>query len=90
MKDLPKVLTWQLEWDSNLRPSGCKAPNLPLCVVVSMLFGSFCMYLGNTYAYVCMSIFIHSFIMSISIAPLQGDYSGVLLIPAWLRRTVFR
>ena len=24
---LPKVLTWQLEWDLNLRPSGRKAPN---------------------------------------------------------------
>ena len=22
--------TWWLEWDSSLRPSGCKAPNLPL------------------------------------------------------------
>src|SRR6218665_1724509 len=30
VKDLPKVCTWQLEWDSNLRPSGRKAPNLPL------------------------------------------------------------
>src|SRR6218665_440773 len=30
MKDLPKVHTWWLEWDSNLRTSGCKAPNLPL------------------------------------------------------------
>jgi len=28
-------------------------------------------------------IFIHSFIMSISIAPLQGDYSGALPIPVW-------
>src|SRR6218665_4016415 len=28
--DLPKVPTWQLDWDSNLRPSGRKAPNLPL------------------------------------------------------------
>ena len=27
LKDLPKVLTWWLEWDSNLRPSGWKAPN---------------------------------------------------------------
>ena len=27
VKDLPKVLTWWLEWDSNLRPSGPKAPN---------------------------------------------------------------
>src|SRR6218665_372102 len=30
MKDLPKVPTWRLEWDSNLRPFGRKAPNLPL------------------------------------------------------------
>src|SRR6218665_2460931 len=30
MKDLPKVPTWRLQWDSNLRPSGRKAPNLPL------------------------------------------------------------
>src|SRR6218665_635801 len=30
VKDLPKVLTWWLEWDSNLRPSGRRAPNLPL------------------------------------------------------------
>ena len=27
VKDLPKVLTWRLEWDSNLQPSGRKAPN---------------------------------------------------------------
>ena len=27
MKDLPKVPTWQLEWDSNLQPSVRKAPN---------------------------------------------------------------
>ena len=27
VKDLPKVLAWRLEWDSNLRPSGRKAPN---------------------------------------------------------------
>ena len=31
LKDLPKVPTWQLEWDLKLRPSGRKAPNLPLC-----------------------------------------------------------
>src|SRR6218665_3111174 len=30
VKDLPKVPTWQLEWDSNPRPSGRNAPNLPL------------------------------------------------------------
>src|SRR6218665_952647 len=30
VKDLPKVPTWWLEWDSNLRPSGRKALNLPL------------------------------------------------------------
>ena len=30
VKDLPKVRTRRLEWDSNLRPSGRKAPNLPL------------------------------------------------------------
>ena len=30
VKDLPKVPTWRVEWDSNLRPSGRKAPNLPL------------------------------------------------------------
>jgi len=29
VKDLPKVLAWQLEWYSNLRHSGRKAPNLP-------------------------------------------------------------
>src|SRR6218665_588527 len=27
---MPKVPMWRLEWDSNLRPSGHKAPNLPL------------------------------------------------------------
>ena len=27
VKDLPKALTWQLEWDSNLRISRRKAPN---------------------------------------------------------------
>ena len=30
MKDLPKFPMWQLEWDSNLRPSACKTLNLPL------------------------------------------------------------
>ena len=30
VKDLPKVPTWWLEWDSNLQHSGRKAPNLPL------------------------------------------------------------
>src|SRR6218665_3609023 len=30
MKDLSKITTWQIEWDSNLRPSRCKAPYLPL------------------------------------------------------------
>jgi len=25
VKDLPKVLTWRLEWDSNVQPSACKA-----------------------------------------------------------------
>ena len=30
VKDLPKVPTWQLEWDLNLQPSKRKAPNLPL------------------------------------------------------------
>src|SRR6218665_1267145 len=30
VKDLSKVPTWRLEWDSNLRPSRGKAPNLPL------------------------------------------------------------
>src|SRR6218665_1063702 len=30
VKDLSKVPTWRLEWDSNLRPSGRKAPNLPM------------------------------------------------------------
>ena len=29
-KDLPKIPMWQVKWDSNLRPSGHKAPNLPL------------------------------------------------------------
>src|SRR6218665_626783 len=26
--DLPKVPMWWLEWDSNLQPFGCKAPNI--------------------------------------------------------------
>ena len=30
MKDLSKVPKWQLECNSNLRPSGHKAPNLPM------------------------------------------------------------
>src|SRR6218665_95609 len=29
-KNLPKVPTWWLKWDSNVRPSGHKAPDLPL------------------------------------------------------------
>jgi len=30
VKDLPRVPTWWVDWDSNLQPSGCKAPKLPL------------------------------------------------------------
>jgi len=30
VKDLPKVPTWWLEWDSKLQPSGREAPNIPL------------------------------------------------------------
>src|SRR6218665_1989241 len=30
VKDLPKVPTWRPEWDSNLRPSGRKAPTCHL------------------------------------------------------------
>jgi len=30
VKDLPKVPTWQLDRESNLRPFGPKAPNLPM------------------------------------------------------------
>src|SRR6218665_2234712 len=30
VKDLPKVPTWRLEHDSNLRPSGRKASTLPM------------------------------------------------------------
>src|ERR687897_366278 len=30
VKDLPKVPRQRLEWDSNPRPSGHKAPNVPL------------------------------------------------------------
>src|SRR6218665_2659105 len=29
VKDLPNFPRWWLQWDSNLCPSGCKAPNLP-------------------------------------------------------------
>jgi len=32
-----------------------------------------------------MNSFIHLFIMSISIVPLQGDYLGVLPISVWLK-----
>jgi len=35
-------------------------------------------------------IFIHSFIMSSSLASLQGDYSGVLPISVGPKRKVFR
>ena len=31
VKALPRVPMWRLEWDSNLRPSGHKEPDLPLC-----------------------------------------------------------
>ena len=37
VKDLPKVLTWRLVRYSNLRPSGRKAPNLPLSLHSSHL-----------------------------------------------------
>ena len=40
--------------------------------------------------YVCIYACINSFIMQISIAPLQGDYSGTLPIPARLKSTVFK
>ena len=39
VKDLPKVPTWRLEWDSNLQPSGWKAPNLPLSHHTPHIFG---------------------------------------------------
>src|SRR5688572_8568201 len=32
VKDLPRVPTRRLEVDSNPQPSGCKAPNIPLCI----------------------------------------------------------
>ena len=34
--------------------------------------------------------FIHSFILNISVALLQGDYSGALQIPVRSKRKVFR
>jgi len=39
-----------------------------------------------------MYSFIHSFIHyeHFYISPLQGDYSGALPIPVWLKRKVFR
>ena len=36
VKDLPKVPTWQLERDSNPRPFGRKAPNLPMSHYASL------------------------------------------------------
>jgi len=30
LKDLPKAPMWRLTWNLSLRPSGRKAPNLPL------------------------------------------------------------
>src|SRR6218665_4188903 len=44
---------------------------------------------GSIYT-VFLSLFIHSFILNISIALLQGDYSGALPIPARPKRKVFR
>ena len=35
VKDLPKVPMRRLEWDSNLRPFGGKAPNLPMSHITS-------------------------------------------------------
>jgi len=48
-KDLPKVPTWQLEWNSNLRPSGRKALNPPLShqVMVSHWYMQRFIYLLN-------------------------------------------
>src|SRR6218665_163261 len=56
VKDLPKVATWELEWDSKLRPSGRKAPNLPLshhtpCYV--MLFCDMLCYVMLCYVMLC-------------------------------------
>ena len=45
VKDLPKVPTWRLEWDSNLRPSGRKAPILPLSYHPH-IFNLFCVECG--------------------------------------------
>src|SRR6218665_1914937 len=38
VKDLPKVPTWRLEWDSNPRPFGRKGTNLPMSHHASQLF----------------------------------------------------
>ena len=63
VKALPNVLTWRLEWDSNMRPSGRKAPNpttepprsriylLPMYVYVCMYL-CVCMHM---FVYVCMT-----------------------------------
>ena len=45
VKDLPKVPTWRLEWDSNLRPSGYKAPHLPLCHTAPCSYYYYCNHL---------------------------------------------
>ena len=48
VKDLPKVPTWRLERDSNLRPSGRKATNLPMSHHVPQTLLSFIRLLKKT------------------------------------------
>src|SRR5688572_30927314 len=46
VKDLPRVPMWRLEVDSNLQPSGCKAPNIPL----------------RHHAHLCMYVYVYMYI----------------------------
>src|SRR6218665_2934171 len=56
VKDLPKVPTWRLERDSNSRPFGRKAPNLPMSPTLHMYIVLQCIVFY--YFYVCRLHFI--------------------------------
>ena len=80
VKNLPKVPTWRLEWDSNPWPFGRKAANLPMshfahCNSSKSSYNSLCI---DPNAY---SIHIHLFIQRMTIPPLQEDVLNDALNP---------
>ena len=86
VKDLAKIPTWRLAWDSNLRHSGRKAPNLPLSnhathVLLSLVRKP------DTPSFT--KLFRYSVSTKIYIAPSERCYSVALQTPARVRRDRF-